>query len=258
MNTPFDRLVREISQRRFHSHRSPEHSDILSQGIFEDLQDRCTKIRDDLKADRIRKWINVRAPGGRGRRIDLFIGEPIESGKPDLSKIRIAIENKSVITAHRNSTNRYDDLAETLEAIHNARKEAIVAATVLIGLAPRFLNVQDGVKRLFRKDNERFEKEILPRLSSGDQALWEEFESAVSVNQPGDARKTLDKFRLLPTRKPAFTHIPGFDFALFVPIHIDNVNPPTLPRPNELGINVDESYETMLAQVCHAYSIRWP
>ena len=42
-----------------------------------------------------------------------------------------------------------------------------------------------------------------------------------------------------------------------VPVHIDNVNPPSLPRPNRLGIDVDAEYARMLEQMCAAYRARW-
>lgn len=33
------------------------------------------------------------------------------------------------------------------------------------------------------------------------------------------------------------THVEGYDYVLLAPVFIDNVNPPRLPRPNELGIH---------------------
>ena len=52
----------------------------------------------------VRIWKNVASPGDRERRVDLFVGEPDSKGEPDINKVRLAIENKSVITAHRNRT----------------------------------------------------------------------------------------------------------------------------------------------------------
>ena len=81
----------------------------------------------------MRIWKNVASPGDRERRVDLFVGEPNANGEPDISKVRIAIENKSVITAHRNRTNRFDDLKKVLAAVQGERPEALLIATVLIG-----------------------------------------------------------------------------------------------------------------------------
>lgn len=120
--------------------------------------------------------MNVNAPGDRGRRIDLFVGEPAADGSsPDLEKVRVVIENKSVITAHRNRTNRFDDLKKALESIHGVKKEAIIVATIMVGLADRVLNIPDQVKKRYKDQVRRFENRILPRLSSGDQSLWKEF-----------------------------------------------------------------------------------
>jgi hypothetical protein len=45
--------------------------------------------------------------------------------------------------------------------------------------------------------------------------------------------------------------------VLLVPVQINNVDPPTLPRPNSLGIDIDAEYDLMLTQLCNAYIARW-
>ncbi|MGQ0639493.1 MAG: hypothetical protein ACT4P6_01785 [Gemmatimonadaceae bacterium] len=172
--------------------------------------------------------------------------------------MRIAIENKSVLTAHRNRTNRFDDLRKVLAAIHSARPEALLVATVLVGLALRVLNIPDQVYKFYREDREQqFLDKVLPRLSSGDQTLWSEFSWAVSANSAIDPAKTVELFRTLPTREPGHTHKEGFDYVLLVQLMIDNVNRPTLPRPNSLGIDVDAEYKRMLSRLCAGYAARW-
>lgn len=141
--------------------------------------------------------------------------------------------------------------------MHRVRAEAVLVATVIIGIAPRVLNVPDKLKPLYKEKMPRFTKKIVPRLSSGDAKLWDEFSWAVSVNKPDDPAKTVAKFRQLPTRPPGHTHVVGFDYVLLVPVHIDNVNPPYIPRPNSLGIDIDEEYGSMLTQICKAYTARW-
>lgn len=159
--------------------------------------------------------------------------------------MRIALENKSVITAHRNRTDRFDDLRKVLAAVHSARPEVLLIATVLIGLADRVLNVPDQVHKFYRGKESEFEQKVLPRLSSGDQVLWKDFDWAVSKNSRTDPNRTMHLFRSLPTRKPGHTHVEGYDFVLLVPVHIDNVNPPSLPRPNSLGVDVDAEYKSV-------------
>jgi hypothetical protein len=257
MTTPFDVIVEQIRKRGFHNQRQQEHSDAIGRGILEDLRRLCPPLRRDLDSGVIRSWLNRRTPGARGRKVDLLIGEPGASGEPDLDKLRICAENKSVVTAHRNSDARFDDLNESLQVLHRAKSEAVLVATVMIGVAERVLNVPDRITPFFKNRMSEFEKNVLPRLSSGDSKLWDEFSWAVSVNKPEDPARTAAKFRKLAVRSPGHTHIVGYDYVLLVPVYIDNVNPPFIPRPNKLGIDVDRQYQAMLTQICKAYRARW-
>lgn len=257
---PFDQVVEEIKRRGYHNHRLEEHSDLVSDLLLADLQRTCPGITQDLGSGRIKAWKNVGAPGGRKRLIDLLLAEPgpTQSRRgealPDMTKVRLAVENKSVITAHRNRDSRFDDLLGVLETIYREKAEAVIAATVMIGTSAQVLNVPDRVKPF---SGARFETDILPRLSTGDEKLWQEFDMAVSANRPDDPLKTKRKFESLPRRPPAHTHVTGFDEILLVPVRIDNVNPPSVDRENTLGIDVDKSYREFLENVCKAYTVRW-
>ena len=165
------------------------------------------------------------------------------------------IENKSVVTAHRNRTNRYDDLSDVLGVLHQTKPDAILVATVLVGLAERVLNVPDRVKPFLPPED--FTGRVLPRLSTGDESLWTEFPHAVSRNRPGDAERTVEKFRELPIRPPGRTDLVAYDYVLLVPVLIDNVCRPRVARKNGLGIDVDAEYRTMLERICKAYTARW-
>jgi hypothetical protein len=177
--------------------------------------------------------------------------------RPRIDRVRIAIENKSVITAHRNRTNRFDDLRKVLAAIHSARPEALLVATVLVGLCRQVLNIPDQVRKVYRNRPEEFERYVLPRLSGGDASLWRDFDWAISNNTQADPARTVALMRTLPTRPAGHTHVEGYDDVLLVPVEIDNVNPPSLPRPNPLGIDVDADYGRMLDRMCSAYTARW-
>ena len=193
MTTPFDAVIEQIKLRGFHNQRLEGHSDIVSEGILDDLRKRCAPFGADFAAGRITSWLNVHTPGARNRKIDLLVGEADASGKPDLEKLRLCVENKSVTTAHRNQYARFDDLNEALQVLHNAQAEAIVVATVIIGVAERVLNVPDRVKPVYRERLAEFNERVVPRLSSGDETLWKEFAWAVSTNRAGDALKTAEK-----------------------------------------------------------------
>ena len=253
MSTPFDAVVEEIAKRGFHNHRLEDHSDVVGEGVFADLVANCQPLKDDVDSGQIAHWLNVRTPGARQRKIDLLVGEPTAKGTPDLAKLRICVENKSVVTAHRNRDARFDDLNEALQVLHRVKPDAVLVATVMVGVAERVLNVPDRIKPFHRN----FEKRILPRLSKGDVRLWREFREAISRNKPDHPRKTVEKFMQLRTRPPGHTHVVGYDYLLLVPVYIDNVNPPYIPRPNNLGIDVDAEYKTMLSQICKAYRARW-
>lgn len=256
--TPFDEVIEHVRSVGYHNHRKEDHSDILSDAILADLVDECPALKRDLDEGVVRFWKNIRVPGGRLRLIDLLIGEPKDPGegdsKPDLSKIRLALEHKSVITAHRNKTNRYDDLRGVLETIHGEKAETVIAATVMIGTATRVLNVPDRVKPFTR---DHFEDEVLPRLSTGDSRLWDDLDFAISENRDDDPEKTKEKFEELPTRQAAHTHVMGYDYLLLAPVFIDNVHPPEVDRDNDLGIDVDETYNEFLDALCTAYTARW-
>jgi hypothetical protein len=257
MRTPFDEVVDGIIKHGFHNHRLEAHSDTVSRGILKDLTERCEPLRADLESKRVGHWLNVRAPGARQRKIDLLVAEPTAEGTPNLEKVRICVENKSVVTAHRNRDARFDDLNEALQVLHRVRAEAVLVATVIIGVADRVLNVPDKIKPFFKKKMRQFNSKVVPRFSSGDARLWNDFDWAISLNKVDDPAKTAAKFRQLPRRQPGLTHVVGYDYVLLVPAFIDNVSRPYIARANSLGIDVDADYEALLTQVCKAYSARW-
>lgn len=256
MPTPFDDVIEEIRVRRFHNQRLEEHSATMSKGILNDVEATCDPLRRDFNEGRVRDWLDFPSPGGRARKLDLVVAEP-EDGRavPDLGRLRLCVENKSVITAHRNRTNRYDDLSDVLGVLHQVKPDAILVATVLVGTALRVLNVPDRVKPFVDADD--FVERVLPRLSSGDVTLWDEFPAAVSSNLVHDAERTVQKFRELPTRPPGRTDLVAYDYVLLVPVVIDNVSVPSVARQNGLGIDVDEEYRSMLESICRAYTARW-
>jgi hypothetical protein len=258
--TPFDSVINKVKQRGFHNQRLEDHSDVVSDGVLKDLIGQCTPFFADISDGVIKAWPNVRTPGARHRKIDLFVGEPDLKGECNLEGLRVCLENKSVVTAHRNHYARFDDLNETLQVLHRAKSEAVLVATVIVGVAPRVLNIPDKVKPIYKKKPADFENDILPRLSSGDQSLWDEFDWAISANRPDAPQSTIKKFRELPVRRPGRTHVMGYDFVLLVPACIDNVNPPYIVPPGDpksFGIDVERDYAKMIETMCKAYTARW-
>lgn len=86
MSTPFDAAVAAIAAAGYHNHRLEQHSDLVSDGIVADLQATCEVFRRDVETGVVRIWKNVSSPGDRGRRVDLFVGEPDDAGNPDMAR----------------------------------------------------------------------------------------------------------------------------------------------------------------------------
>lgn len=256
MSTAYTDLIRNMQDRGFHNHRLEGHSEAVSRGILNDLCHTCEPFADDFADGRIREWLDFPSPAGRSRKLDLVVAEPrADEAMPDLSRLRLCVENKSVITAHRNRTNRYDDLSDLVGVLHRNRPDAVLVATVLVGMCSKVLNVPDRVKPFM--EAAEFEERVVPRLSSGDQSLWDEFPHAVSKNSAADPARTVAKFRELPVRPPGRTDLVAYDYVLLVPVDIDNVNPPRIAYENPVGIDVVAEYEQMLEAICRAYRARW-
>ena len=253
MPTPFDPILSIIIAAGYHNHRKAEHSDVLTQQILRDLSSQCAAFGEDLRAGRFRVWQNVEGPDGRNT--DLLVGSANPNGTPDLRNVRIIVEHKSVVTAHRNRNARCQDIEREMRASHAHNPRTIVIATLIIGTCERFLNVPDCVKKDPRYEAGQFEAQILPRLSTGDQSLWQDFRNCISPNTQDDPGKTMDYFRRLPVRAMADTHEVGLDFMLFIPMEIDNENPPSLTTLN--GVDACVSYREMIAHICRVYQIRW-
>jgi hypothetical protein len=272
--TPFDLHAAETNNEGYHNHRVNTHSDIVSDAIIRDLWKKCPTIHRDLENGKIGYWKNQKIDWGRGRQTDMVVAEPVlppsriaetkmdwhgaaatRGAKPRLDKVRIVVEHKSVITAHRNRDARHDDLNNLWQEASNAGGDVIVGATVMIGLAERYLNVPDRLKARISKD--QFNNEVLPRLKAHDPKLFSDFPYAVSSNRPSDPRLSFDKFNTLP-RRPPHRSKPGFDVLLLCPVNYDNVSAAQVARKNPFGIDVDAECEKFLQRICADYTRLWP
>lgn len=246
----FDEIFDSIVRTGYHNHRLEAHSDIISRRIIADLRATCSSFDADCRSGTIKVWHKTLGPDDRTT--DLLAGVPDPNGRPDLRKVRLLVENKSVITAHRNRSARAQDIDRERLSAHRANPRTIVAATVLVGTCQRVLNVPDCVAKLNR---EKFADEIRPRLSIGDESLWTEFRACVSQNKPTDPSKTVARFGRLPVRAAADTHLAALDFLLIAPVAIDNINPPKLD--SSMGIDAEADYKRMIQHMCRLYNLRW-
>jgi hypothetical protein len=252
--TPFDDVLNHIVQTGYHNHRGPQHSDLVTQGIVRDLKKYCAEIERDLGKGAVRAWHNVRGPDYRNT--DLLLAPAIQgNSKPDLGEIRLLIEHKSIVTAHRNRNARQQDIEREVSATHQRDPRTILAATFMVGVCQDVLNVPDCLKK-HPNAKGQFNSTVRPRLSTGDQDLWLEFKDCISHNKAGDADKTINFLRHhLPVRKIGDSHALGLDYLLIVPVSIDNVNKPSLaPGYSD---QVLREYRAMIGHLCSAYKLRW-
>lgn len=272
--TPFDIHAERANQRGYHNQRDNTHSDIVSDTIIQDLWQLCPAVRSDLESGRVGYWKNRKISWGRGRVTDLIVGEPARSemkfhrpaispfdwrgaaadkrNKPNLEALRIVIEHKTVITAHRNRDARHDDLNNLWQEARD-KPRVIVGATVMVGLAERYLNIADQLHKRYT-DDEAFNREIISRVKAHDEKLFTDYR--VSENKPHEIKATFDKFNTLP-RRPKDRSKPGFDVLLLCPVHYDNVNPARVVRDNQFGIDVDAEYKRFLGRICSDYTAFW-
>lgn len=284
--SPFDEHARRVATSGYHAHRGSTHSDVISERILDDIVKKCPALREDLLAAKVGCWLNIKIPFHEGTwDADLVIAEAddgsisdktIEKGKanglaavkgakPDGNALRLVIEHKSVVTAHRNRGNRFKELATDVKYSNDAGSNVIVAATILLGTAPQVLNVVDGVRKRYRipgkvgKYNEpKFDAEVGHRLRAKDPKVWEDFAEHVSFNKPGDAQKTAEYFRTnLPERSQDRWNQPGIDALLVVPVFYDNVGTAYVDRDHALGSSFDTEYGVFLDKLCKAYTRRW-
>jgi hypothetical protein len=129
MTTPFDQAITAIALAGYHNHRLEAHSDIVSLALYTDLLATCPPLRADIESGVVGMWLNVRAPGDRLRKVDLVVGEVDASGRPDIERIRIALENNQ---------------------------------------CERVLNIPDQVRKAYRGREPEFDRLVQTRLSRGD------------------------------------------------------------------------------------------
>jgi len=249
----------------------------------------CPALRADLEAGRVGFWKNKKIKWGRGRDTDLIIAEPlhpeskepqpvsgydwhgvatIRDSKPDPNRVRIVVEHKSVITAHRNRDARYDDLNNLVQdVVRDVGPGVVIGATIMVGVAENYLNIPDKVLPRFIKrsangkrrtlDEKRFTLEVLSRVKDHDVTLLKDYEYAVSFNKRGDVKATFDKFNRLP-RRPQYDRTRlGYDTLLLCPVFYDNVHAARVDRSNAFGIDVDKEYEEFLKRICRDYEALW-
>lgn len=267
-------------------------------------------LRADVEANEVGIWIGVGDGKGRGRKADLLVAKPrLRSGappppkkrtkqktltpvegdlpfnvlgaasdprmEPDEENVRLFMEHKSTLTAHRNKTNRQDDL-NNLSQQMRADPGVITAATVMVGTSRFFLNVADLVKPRFyspirdpRTSELQFAKDgsvrsqfdsaafakVVERIRNSDATLPDDFWFALSGNGAADWHGSVEHYRTeLKVRAGNRRDEHGYDAVLIVPVNYSNLAPCSVNRENDLGIDPDAEYADFVHHLASLYT----
>lgn len=138
-NAP-QRYVAWVNDHLGFNPRSQQNSDALSRFVTDDLRASCRGFADDLESGRLRQELNAAVRTRLAERdIDLVFLDP--SAQTMLNRVRLAVENKTIMTAHGKARkNRYGDLIAYSNHLHNHSPKAIAGATVVVNVNPRYQN----------------------------------------------------------------------------------------------------------------------
>jgi hypothetical protein len=259
--TAFSDLIDFIRNERIHHPRTGVHSDILSKGLLNDLCRVSDVFLNHAEEGEICYKLNMKIEdASRHHVVDLVIGRPRNKGQlqakseqlagdgplcqcvGELVETRIIIENKSLVTAHRNVFNRTRILTDISDFVRNSKhKDAILIGTFLVGTAERFLNYEtfvrarDVLNRLCKKSSYDFDS-LEKNIGTGSRELRDFVtnpnlpERMVSVNRTDDPKRTLQSIvGDIPVKTDTKT---GYDALIIQFCHIDNVDPPRLDFPD--------------------------
>lgn len=233
--------------------RAQKLSDALSERMRRDIEALTPSLEDHITAHAVvwtpnarlhttttveaQRALNSRAlrEGWVGRVISLArdtdgaFMELNEDG--DLGQAQLVFENKSLFTAHGKARkNRYGDIFAFSNHVHGHRDEAIAAVTVMINVAPKYVNPDEFARGMAKTQTN------IDRVVRDTSSLYE---SIPLRSQPGDALDRPEALALL------FVDYDGETRALPAP------RPPSLPdgHPN--------SYPSFMRRLSQIYSERF-
>ena len=131
--------------------RSQQNSDALSRFIIDDLCSQSPRLAEEVENKTLEARLN-RAVRTRvaERNIDLVFVDPSVSGP--LNTVRIAVENKTIMTAHGKARkNRYGDIIAYSNHIHNHSASTIAGAVLVVNVSPNYRNPDPFASELSRQ-----------------------------------------------------------------------------------------------------------
>jgi hypothetical protein len=261
--------VVHINQSGAYNPRPQEVSNTLSRELVRDLFNSCKAFREDVLSGVVSYRTNCTLTVGKMHQsVDLVVGiggtppnkrkeerkenllldgvrserGVVDWGEP--KEVRMIVENKSLMTAHRNVYNRSRPLRELADYMFQCNPAAIHFGTWMIGTALKYVNpdrvkwAEDTLRVLCQKQiHQEFPfREIRKLLGTGDKRLSNFLlldgvgDLLFSYNKPEEAAKTLDKIIAnIEFRDDESTR--GFDAFAIQLIYADNVGPVRLDEP---------------------------
>jgi len=297
----FERVIKRIRNDGVYHPRDQRVSTQLGLEILRDLYFVSPEFREDVNCGRICYGFNLKfekTSTSNSKRTDLAIGVLDESADipPILTKyledaplipemkmlhittrdrdlmkeVRIAMENKSVITAHRNRNNRSDELVSIADVLSEACPGAILVATVMIGTATEFLNYEvlqraEGVLEVFcERVRGGYQLDEIKRLLGRSAPEIADFlnqprirKALISTNESQEPFNTMDRMHGVLKPRENTSQI-GYDVLILQFCHIDNIGPARLESPEYFkGIYAQYQYNTALKRLSGLYRERF-
>jgi len=170
-----------INQHLGFNPRSHANSNALSEFVIADLRRSCPPLASYLKVEQIATILNADVHTRvASRNVDLVF---LES---DSSTVRIAVENKTIMTAHGKARwNRYGDLIAYSNHVHNHRPDCIAAAIVVINCSPAYEN-PDGFAKGLRRPKFDMNKVVRDTVK-----IFADIPLRTSTDEPNDQPEAL-------------------------------------------------------------------
>ena len=165
--------------------RSQANSNALSDFVLDDLRQHCPSIADRIQAGVIAPAKNADVlTRVASRNVDLVL-----SGKTPAAEVQIAVENKTIMTAHGKARwNRYGDIIAYSNHIHNHNRDCIAAAIVVVNCSPAYANPDAFAKGLVRP---RFN---MLKVVAATLKIFADIPLRASPNEPNDQPEAIAVF----------------------------------------------------------------
>ena len=217
--------------------RSNRHSNALAEAIVSDLVANCLAIAADMRRGALVYDLNFDLGGRSNWNVDLVIGQPPPTGESPSSiavqrrappsTVRIAVELKAVMTAHRKAVkNRARDLEAHHTHVHAYDRRAIAAGLLVVNAAGRFRSPLRG-------------------------------EPTVHRNVDSLARHCVDEIRAVEVRGPS--HEAGIDAKAVLIVDYDNMGGTATYVDGRSAPRVGDPihYDAFIQRICSEYEVRW-